>query len=177
MNCRGIGIFLCAAAVLCGCSMQKDHAKEENIRLEILAKIDMLKDTNGLHIEDSQRISSTQQYFKDEIIMDEKRNHDTDAIQMNIAFHNKELKQYQVRIHPDTGESGRIDTVLQLKNDMLHVYIVNVDNTYEKMQETPVTSKDKEIFYPLCFFRNIEKRRRITSAIRSRSRMEPRYIQ
>lgn len=109
--------------------------------------------------------------------MDEKRNHDTDTIQMNIAFHNKELKQYQVRIHPDTGESGRIDTVLQLKNDMLHVYIVNVDNTYEKMQETPVTSKDKEIFYPLCFFRNIEKRRRITSAIRSRSRMEPRYIQ
>lgn len=113
MNCRGIGILLCAAAVLCGCIMQKDHAKEENIRLEILAKIDMLKDTNGLHIEDSQRISSTQQYFKDEIIMDEKRNHDTDTIQMNIAFHNKELKQYQVRIHPDTGESGRIDTVLQ----------------------------------------------------------------
>ena len=94
MNCRGIGILLCAAAVLCGCIMQKDHAKEENIRLEILAKIDMLKD-----IEDSQRISSTQRYFKDEIIMDEKRNHDTDAIQMNIAFHNKELKQYQVRIH------------------------------------------------------------------------------
>ena len=25
MNCRGIGILLCAAAVLCGCSMQKDH--------------------------------------------------------------------------------------------------------------------------------------------------------
>ena len=99
MNCRSIGILLCAAAVLCGCIMQKDHAKEENIRLEILAKIDMLKDTNGLHIEDSQRISSTQRYFKDEIIMDEKRNHDTDAIQMNIAFHNKELKQYQVRIH------------------------------------------------------------------------------
>ena len=78
MNCRGIGILLCAASVLCGCIMQKDHAKEENIRLEILAKIDMLKDTNVLHIEDSQRISSTQRYFKDEIIMDEKRNHDTD---------------------------------------------------------------------------------------------------
>lgn len=76
-------------------------------------RIDMLKDTNGLHIEDSQSISSTRQYFKDEIIMDEKRNHDTDAIQMDIAFQNKELKQYQVRIHPDTGESGRIDTVLQ----------------------------------------------------------------
>lgn len=145
----------------CRCPLRLQYAegscKEENIRLEILAKIDMLKDTNGLHIEDSQSISSTQQYFKDEIIMDEKRNHDTDTIQMNIAFHNKELKQYQVRIHPDTGESGRIDTVLQLKNDVLHVYIVNVDNTYEKMQETPVTSKDEENFLSSLLFQKYRK--------------------
>lgn len=42
----------------CRCPLRLHYAegscKEENIRLEILAKIDMLKDTNGLHIEDSQ---------------------------------------------------------------------------------------------------------------------------
>ena len=148
MNCRGIGIFLCAAAVLCGCSVQKEHAKEENIRLEILAKIDMLKATNGLHIEDTQDISSTQQYFKDEKMMDEKRNHDTDTIQTDIAFQKKELKQYQVRIHSDTSDPSGIDTVLQLKDDILHVYIVNDD----KMQETPATSKDKEKFLSSLLF-------------------------
>ena len=152
MNCRGIGIFLCAAAVLCGCSVQKEHAKEENIRLEILAKIDMLKATNGLHIEDTQDISSTQQYFKDEKMMDEQRNHDTDTIQTDIAFQKKELKQYQVRIHSDTSDPSGIDTVLQLKDDILHVYIVNDDNTYEKMQETPATSKDKEKFLSSLLF-------------------------
>ena len=148
MNCRGIGIFLCAAAVLCGCSVQKEHAKEENIRLEILAKIDMLKATNGLHIEDTQDISSTQQYFKDEKMIDEKRNHDTDTIQTDIAFQKKELKQYQVRIHSDTSDPSGIDTVLQLKDDILHVYIVN----HDKMQETPATSKDKEKFLSSLLF-------------------------
>lgn len=46
---------------------------------------------------------------------------------------------------------------MQLKNDVLHVYIVNVDNTYEKMQETPVTSKDKENFLSSLLFQKYRK--------------------
>ena len=104
MNCRGIGIFLCAAAVLCGCSVQKNDAKEENIRSEILAKIDMLKDADGLHIEETQSLDNIQQYFKDGTKTDEKSNEkESDTIRIDIALQNKKLDQYQVQIHPGAG--------------------------------------------------------------------------
>ena len=158
MNCRGIGILLCAAAVLCGCIMQKDHAKEEKYtNWKFLRKLICWKNTNGLHIEDSQRISSTQRYFKRW-----NNNGWKNAIMIQMPYRwilhfiIKELKQYQVRIHPDTGESGRIDTVFAVEEMTCCMYIfVNVTIPMRKMQETPVTSKDKENFSILSAFSEI----------------------
>lgn len=153
MNCRGIGIFLCAAAVLCGCSVQKDHAKEENIRLEILAKIDMLKDADGLHIEETQSLDNIQQYFKDGTKTDEKSNEkESDTIRIDIALQNKKLDQYQVQIHPGAGNASGIDTVLQLKNNTLYTYIADDDGTYEKIQETAVQEEEKQNFLSSLLF-------------------------